>query len=310
VPFEYANFNNFKSEIRNKLMSKTKIEINCDLCGSSEKKLITIEENYPISACLKCSFIYVNEIPKVENGKVLGEYYEGSEAEIEAGRLRYEAVSKFLIKEINRHTAKGKLLDVGCGYGFFLLEAQKNGWEVFGTELSEIAVSYANTKQNLPNVFYTDLSENVFENQKFEAINLTNVLEHVPSPTKTLLDCKRILSDDGVLTIRVPNMDFNNLKFKLLPILKILRLGKDGELTYLSSPPPIHLSGFSKKTLSKYFKKIGMEIIEVKPSKLSSSVQEKMIYGLFESFVNVIYKLSFSKINLSPTVLAIAKIKQ
>jgi 2-polyprenyl-3-methyl-5-hydroxy-6-metoxy-1,4-benzoquinol methylase len=290
-------------------MSKNKIEINCDLCGSSEKKLITIEENYPISVCLKCNFVYVNEIPEVENGKVLGEYYEGSEAEIEAGKLRYEAVSKFLIEEINRHTAKGKLLDVGCGYGFFLLEAQKNGWEVFGTELSEIAVSYANTKQNLPNVFYTDLSGNVFENQKFEAINLTNVLEHVPSPTKTLLDCKKILSDNGVLTIRVPNMDFNELKRKLMPILKILRLGKDGELTYLASPPPIHLSGFSQKTLHKYFEKVGLQAVEIKPSKLSSLAQENAIYGLFESLVNVIYKLSFRKINLSPTVLAIAKIK-
>jgi 2-polyprenyl-3-methyl-5-hydroxy-6-metoxy-1,4-benzoquinol methylase len=290
-------------------MSENKFEINCDLCGSSEKKIITIEDNYPISRCLNCNFVYVSEIPEVENGKVIGEYYEGIEKEIEAGKLRYESVSKFLIAEINRHTAKGKLLDVGCGYGFFLLEAQQNGWEVYGTELSEVAVEYAKTRQNLPNVFYTDLSENVFENQKFEAINLTNVLEHVPSPTKTLLDCKKLLADKGVLTIRVPNMDFNELKRKLMPILKILKLGKDGELTYLASPPPIHLSGFSKKTLRKYFEKLGYQTIEIKPSKLSSLAQENVIYSLFKGIVNVIYKLSFRKINLSPTVLAIAKIK-
>jgi 2-polyprenyl-3-methyl-5-hydroxy-6-metoxy-1,4-benzoquinol methylase len=72
--------------------------------------------------------------------------------------------------------SKGNLLDVGCGFGFFLLEAQRNGWEVYGTELSKIAVKYANTKQHLPNVFYADLSEKVFLNQKFEVINLTNVL--------------------------------------------------------------------------------------------------------------------------------------
>jgi 2-polyprenyl-3-methyl-5-hydroxy-6-metoxy-1,4-benzoquinol methylase len=290
-------------------MLKNKLYINCDLCGSSEKVLITIENEYPISKCLNCTLIYVNLIPKIENGKFIGEYYEGTEKEIEYGRLRYKLVSEFLIKELNLHATKGKLLDVGCGYGFFLLEAQRNGWEAYGTELSEVAVLYANTKQNLPNVFYTDLSVNIFTNQKFDAINLTNVLEHVPSPTKTLNDCNKLLSNHGVMTIRVPNMNFSELRRKIMPILKILKLGKDTELNYLASPPPLHMYGFTPKTMQKYFDKIGFQTIEIKPSKLSSLAQENFMYSFFEILVNLIYKLTFHRINISPTILAIVKKK-
>ncbi len=40
------------------------------------------------------------------------------------------------LSEIEKIRAeRGCLLDIGCGYGFFLLEAKRNGWEVFGTEL-------------------------------------------------------------------------------------------------------------------------------------------------------------------------------
>jgi 2-polyprenyl-3-methyl-5-hydroxy-6-metoxy-1,4-benzoquinol methylase len=268
-----------------------------------------MEDDYPISKCPTCGFVYVNAIPIIKDGRVLDEYYEGVQQEIEAGKLRYEPVSEFIVKEINLHSKKGKMLDVGCGYGFFLLEAQRNGWDVYGTELSKIAVEYANKKQNLKNVFYCDLPDNKFEELKFEAINLTNVLEHVPSPTKTLLDCKKLLFDQGVMTIRVPNVDFNDLKRKLIPILKFLKLGKGGDLSYLASPPPIHLSGFSQKTLRKYFEKVDLQVIEIKPSKLSSLAQENILYSFFESLVSVIHKISFHTINLSPTIFAIVRKK-
>ena len=288
-------------------MTEIQIEINCDLCGSAEKTYIKTEDGYPISRCRECSFIYVNRIPQIENGKVIGEYYEGSEREISESKHRYQRVSKFLVEEINRlHPDKGRLLDVGCGYGFFMLEAKKNGWRVSGTELSHIAVNYAREKLDLTDVFFTDLSDDEFLSGKFEAINLTNVLEHVPSPTKTLSDCKRHLADGGILMIRVPNMDFNNLKEHFTSVIKFIRPNSGGELNYLATRPPYHLSGFTPRTLRRYFQKAGLETIEVKPSKLSAMADENFLYRALETFVNLLYKISLRRINLSPTILAIA----
>ena len=288
-------------------MSEIQKEVNCDLCGSAKKTYLKSEDGYPISRCQNCSLIYVNRIPQIADGKVIGEYYAGTSEEIEASKLRYRKVSQFLTEHINRlRPAKGNLLDVGCGYGFFLLEAQKNGWHVFGTELSHIAVNYAREKQNLPDVFFSDLSDIEFSVDKFDAINLTNVLEHVPSPTQILENCYRRMEIGGILLIRVPNMDFHNLKERFTSILKFAGLAKDGELNYLASPPPLHLIGYTSRTIRKYFSKAGFETIEIKPSKLSSTVERSIIFRVFETFVELLCKVSFRRLNLSPTLLAIA----
>lgn len=288
-------------------MAETNIEKDCDLCGSTEKDLIKIENEYPISSCRKCRLVYVSRIPQVDKGKVIGEYYSGENEEIEAVRLRYTDVSKYLLDEIEKiHPDKGRLLDVGCGYGFFLVEARKNDWQVFGTELSDIAIDFMRTRQNLPDVWFADLSDEGLPIEKVDVINMTNVLEHVPSPTKTLHDCRNLLETGGALLIRVPNMDFNRIKEFFVPLLRRAGLGEEGEFSYLATPPPIHLTGFSPKTLRKYFQKAGFRTVEVKPSKLSSRAQEHFLYRVFELFVQLLYKVSFRKINLSPTVLAIA----
>jgi 2-polyprenyl-3-methyl-5-hydroxy-6-metoxy-1,4-benzoquinol methylase len=288
-------------------MSETLKEIACDLCGSNEKIYVKTENGFPISRCKNCSFVYVSRIPPVEDGKVIGEYYQGTEEEIASSKARYEKVSEFLLNELRRlRPQKGTLLDVGCGYGFFLLAAQKKGWQVYGTELSRLAVAYAREQQNLPNVFFSDLSDIEFSVNEFDAINLTNVLEHVPSPMQILENCQRRMATDGVLLIRVPNMDFYNLKERFNSILKFAGLVSGGGLCYLASPPPSHLVGFSSRTMKKYFEKVGLKTVEVKPSKLSAAAEEKLIYRAFETFVQLLFKISFRRVNLAPTMLAIA----
>lgn len=288
-------------------MSEIQKEVVCDLCGSDEKIYIKTEWGYPISRCRRCGLIYVNRIPPVKEGKVIGEYYQGTQEEIELSERKYRKVSEFLMNELCRlHSRQGTLLDVGCGYGFFLLEAQRKGWQVFGTELSHIAVDYAREKQNLPDVYFSDLSDIKFSVDEFDAINLTNVLEHVPSPTQILENCRKRMAPDSILMIRIPNMDFYVLKERFNSILKRAGLAKGGELFYLASPPPYHLIGFTSRTIRKYFEKAGLETVEVKPSKLSSAADEQLIFRLFETFVNIIFRLSFRRINLAPTMLAIA----
>jgi 2-polyprenyl-3-methyl-5-hydroxy-6-metoxy-1,4-benzoquinol methylase len=289
-------------------MTETKIERDCDFCGSPNKKFIKEENGYPISKCLECSLIYVIQIPQINDGKVLGEKNVDDRSEIETNRLRYLDVFKLLMDEVNQlRSKKGKLLDVGCGYGFFLVEAKQNNWEVFGTDLSEVAVEYVRNHHKIPQVFCTDLSDKTLSAQKFDVINMTNVLEHVPSPTEILNNCHKLLSNKGLLLIRVPNMNFYNIVKRIVFILKAVGVKNGGELTYLASPPPLHLIGFTPKTLEQYFKKTDLTTIEIKPSKLSSLSQETFLHKIVETTINLLYKISFGRINLSPTILAIAE---
>jgi 2-polyprenyl-3-methyl-5-hydroxy-6-metoxy-1,4-benzoquinol methylase len=284
------------------------IEKNCDLCGSAKKRLIREENGYPISECVDCSLVYVNQIPTVENGKVVGEYYSGDDAEIENNRHRYAEVSRYLVDEINRlRPEKGKLMDVGCGYGFFLMEAKKSGWDVYGTDLSDISIDYIRKNHGLENVWCADLPDVELPDGALSAINMTNVLEHVPFPTKTLQECQKLLDDDGILLVRVPNMTFSRVIEFFRPALKFVKVLTADDISYLATMPPIHLTGFSPKTLDQYFAKTGFETVEIKPSKLSTMTERSAAFGLFEKFVNVIFKASFGRINISPTILAVAR---
>jgi len=280
----------------------------CDLCGSTKKKLVKEENSYPIYKCKSCSLLYVSRTLVVKKGKIIDEYYSGEESEIESNRRRYLGVSRFLLEQINfLRPEKGRLLDVGCGYGFFLLDAQREGWDVYGTDLSNVSIDYARKENHLKNVWCVDLPELKLPKNSFNVINMTNVLEHVPYPSKTLNECYDLLMENGVLVVRVPNMIFTQFFEFFRPTLELFGVIKLNSISILASTPPIHLTGFSPKTLEKYFLRVGLETLEIKPSKLSSMASKNITYKIFEVVVKIIYTATFRKINLSPTILAVAK---
>jgi 2-polyprenyl-3-methyl-5-hydroxy-6-metoxy-1,4-benzoquinol methylase len=279
---------------------------NCDICDAmfDNSTLIAVENDYPIVECNNCGFVYVNQQPKEEGGKVIDEYYNGDE--VEAQYKRYIAVNQFLLEEINRKVpTKGRFLDVGCGYGYLLQHMMADGWQAFGSELSQLAVDYVNKKAAKECVYYGLLPDLPFEKHYFTIINMTNVLEHVPSPTQVLLECKEKLSSSGYLFVRVPNVGFT---FSFNRALKVLGLFgvRLADFSIIATPPPIHLQGFNAQSLKAVFEKTGFEVVEIKPSKLSNS----KFYAVVEVISKIIYVASLRKINMCPTILAIARIKK
>ncbi len=92
------------------------------------------------------------------------------------------------------------LLDIGAGTGDFLNEAKKQGWDISGVETNPEAVARASEKQ-------IGLKGNVSElsNQRFSAITLWHVLEHLHNPELRLAEYYKLLNSEGVLIIAVPN---------------------------------------------------------------------------------------------------------
>jgi SAM-dependent methyltransferase len=278
----------------------------CDICntGPERSKLIAIENGYPIVECNNCGFIFAKQQPVEEGGKVIGEYYKGDE--VSAQYKRYSAVNSFLLNEINSKVpAKGSFLDVGCGYGYLLLHMMADGWKAYGSELSQLAVDFVNGKANRECVFYGGLPELPIEKNSLDVVNMTNVLEHVPSPTRILLECKDLLRPGGFLFVRVPNMEFSFFFRRTQNALKFLGL-KNLEFSFIATPPPVHLHGFDQHSLKNIFEKTGYELVEIKPSKLSSGGKT---YFAAEIAARIVFLISFKKINICPTILAIARLK-
>ncbi len=92
------------------------------------------------------------------------------------------------------------LLDVGAGTGDFLITAQDAGFEVTGVEPNEKARGLAKEKGM---ELWPTLDKLAV--QKFQAITLWHVLEHLPNLQEQVSNLVELLEDDGVLVIAVPN---------------------------------------------------------------------------------------------------------
>lgn len=101
-----------------------------------------------------------------------------------------------------------KILDVACGKGMFLDVAKKKNLDVFGLDISDIAIKRA--KQRIPEgKFVVGSGEEMpYQNEEFDYITCLGSLEHFPSPSKGISEISRVLKRDGVAMIYVPNLMF------------------------------------------------------------------------------------------------------
>jgi SAM-dependent methyltransferase len=100
---------------------------------------------------------------------------------------------------------RGRALDVGCGDGSFLIGLARQGWEVFGTELS--APIAATAKQRLGDrVRIEEIEKISHQEASFDLITFWHVLEHLDHPRRALAAARRLIKSDGTVVIAVPNI--------------------------------------------------------------------------------------------------------
>ncbi len=141
------------------------------------------------------------------------------------------------------------ILDIGCGWAQALLFFKNKGFNCYGFDPAPEAVEYG-IKQGL-NLKHAGLEGmDVFDGKKFDIVCLLNVLEHVADPEKTVLQIKKILKDDGILLIDVPN-EFNDFQIA----------GRDlHNLNDWWVAPPNHLNYFSKSSLENFLKQLKFNV--------------------------------------------------
>lgn len=121
--------------------------------------------------------------------------------------------AQYLVEKIQPFIAnkeKIKILDIGCGYGSFVLLSVKNGYNTIGVELEEfeheIAQQRARTEEQPANLFKLGSALNLpFGDESFDIVTFWNVLEHVSDYSKALEEAKRVLKKEGKIFIIAPN---------------------------------------------------------------------------------------------------------
>lgn len=142
---------------------------------------------------------------------------------------------------------EGKVLDVGCGAGGNLKTLQDQGWDPHGIEISEVAAAHARELVG-GNIHAGTLESAPFPPKSFDLVLMSHSLEHLPSPVDALRRVHRLLKDDGLLVISVPNVD--SLEFRLF--------GR----WWFHLDPPRHLYHFDKRSLSGILARAGFRLRE------------------------------------------------
>jgi len=238
----------------------------CDLCNSNDNVFLFKgrdyrfghKEEYSIVKCDKCGLIYLNPRPNIE---IMSKLYEQDytpenkpETLPKPETKEWRKILKEIWHKINGQyvdeiisEAKGSVLDVGCGNGYLLLSLKQEGCKVYGIEANPKSVKTC--KELGLEVFCGTVEDAKFPNGFFDAIVMSQVLEHLPSPRESLKEVYRISKPNGKVFIYCPNAESYLSKF----------FGKFWHGWHI----PFHFYGFSQKTIKKIIEDTGFKIEEI-----------------------------------------------
>jgi 2-polyprenyl-3-methyl-5-hydroxy-6-metoxy-1,4-benzoquinol methylase len=101
--------------------------------------------------------------------------------------------------------APGRLVDVGCGMGEFAAGMALRGWVVDGIDFDEGALAIARQQPNIT-ARVGALADQDYSSETFDAITMSNVIEHIPDPVETFAEAYRVLRPRGRLIMITPNI--------------------------------------------------------------------------------------------------------
>ena len=226
-------------------MINTNTHTTCLLCNSTELKPLRNFPKAELLQCRQCSFVFCSKIPTDEQLQhYYGQSYERTKYFSPITRARYNEV----LDSFEKHRSSNKILDIGCGYGFFLEVAKERGWEVYGTELSDEAIAICEAKGI--KTFKGKIIDNSYSDEKFDIITSFEMIEHINYPIEYTQQIKRLLKPGGKAYVTTPN--FNAvLRYRLKEAYNVIEY-------------PNHLIYFTKNTLQSLFEQHGFETSKIK----------------------------------------------
>jgi len=218
------------------------------------------EKNYLVKS-KSSGFVFCSKIPTDE--EILKHY-----TNYPIGYGVDSAITTIRINEVldgfEKFRKTNKMLDVGCGPGLFLIEAKKRGWEVYGTEFTDNQLAYLNDKGI--KTLKGKLTNDSFEDELFDVIISSEVIEHINNPLEEMKHFHRLLRKGGLVYITTPN--FNAIERFLLK----------GDYAIIEYPE--HLCYYTPKTIdllltNNGFNKLKITTTGVSIARIKKSIKRK-----------------------------------
>jgi 2-polyprenyl-3-methyl-5-hydroxy-6-metoxy-1,4-benzoquinol methylase len=182
------------------------------LCHKSTDSLVS-GDLFSVYKCTSCDFHVTS--PRPTSGSV-GSYYNSasyvSHNDVAKGWIPkiYRVVRDIMIRHklriVGRYKekapGKNNMLDVGCGTGEFLLKSKKMGYNTTGFE-PDINASETASNKGLSIITKEDRLNELSPNY-FDVVTLWHVLEHMYHPKDKIEVLEKILSDNGIMIVAIP----------------------------------------------------------------------------------------------------------
>ncbi len=275
---------------------ETRTLTHCLACGAEKLQRLPMRytwrgHDFPAGECPWCGMRSLTVQPV---GETLASMYSAEyfEVDFRCGRAdansfdeaAWRAENAGLLDQFERYRGGGRLLEIGCASGWLLKHAAERGWQVTGVEYSAEAATHARSLG--VTVHVGGLEDAKLEPGAFDLVYMGDVLEHVPDCRDTSARVAELLAPGGHFFVRGPIT--TNTLARQLALQVYGLLGRDLVL----AEPPYHLWEFTPSSLRRLMQKVGLEVVEMRESKIPPGSARGRKRGLQRAVMSAIDALN------------------
>lgn len=191
--------------------------VSCMLCGADRPEILATKGKFGMRVttviCTICGLVYTN--PRMTDDEFEAYYaspayrkqYSGMaepDALLDERSLRGAEEKHAFLMKLMPSLPRARMLDIGCSAGYLPFVFARNGWQAQGIEPTVSFARYGSAKFGIridPVTLDTFATK-----ERFSIITLIHVFEHFADPDGALQKIRRLLADDGIVYIEVPNV--------------------------------------------------------------------------------------------------------
>ena len=235
----------------------------CPVCDSTQRSVVALENQLQVVRCGHCGHAYVWPVPSAAALSAIyaGEYYLGAHGSL--GFRDYGGLAAARRRMFSRHLDRierlrpaGRVLDVGCATGDFLMSARARGWDPIGVDPSPAAAQAR--AAGLP-IRGKTIQDADLRPRSVDLVTFWDVLEHLPDPVADLRRAGSLLGPGGMVALTVPDAGG-----------AVARLSGRRWFGYKTAGEHLHF--FTGSTLSRALRAAGFDLVQRRPVAWSCSL--------------------------------------
>lgn len=211
----------------------------CKICGAegnfetylAREMMQDTKDEFEYFACDQCNCLQISEVPENLGDYYGGKYYSMTQPE--------EEEMEFTVPAVHWQ----KVLDVGCGSGYWLVQKAREGWEnLYGCDPFLDHDRHYGDRVRIRSCSIHEMEGD----GSFDVIRMHDSFEHMADPLEVLKNARRLLKADGLLVMTIP----------IYPNIAFEKYGPH----WFQLDAPRHIFLHSKESLEYLAKKVGLSV--------------------------------------------------